>query len=256
MRITTVADGLRVPKTAELVARSLRGRIIRGELVEGQALPSEQVLTEQFGVSRPSLREAFRILEAERLIEVRRGSRGGARVCTPDVHVAATHTGLLLQVRGVCLADVYTARTVLEGPAAAAGAAQPPEGAVARLRSSVADTAALLAHDGDPEAVSRSAQEFHALLGELAGNRTLHLFGGMVDRIVAVANRAVVDAQGSPAGRLRQFRATQRTHGAVVDLIEAGDVAAADALWRRHLDEAERRLRQAPGADAPVDLLE
>ena len=38
----------------------------------------------QFGVSRPTLREAFRILEAEALISVRRGSRGGARVVAPD----------------------------------------------------------------------------------------------------------------------------------------------------------------------------
>ncbi|EIV96383.1 transcriptional regulator, partial [Frankia sp. QA3] len=59
---------VRVPKTAELVAAHLRRQIVRGELHEGDALPPEAVLMEQFGVSRPTLREAFRVLESEALI--------------------------------------------------------------------------------------------------------------------------------------------------------------------------------------------
>src|SRR3954454_24717649 len=54
-----------VRKTAELVARSLRRQIISGELGQGEALPPESALMEQFGVSRPTLREAFRVLESE-----------------------------------------------------------------------------------------------------------------------------------------------------------------------------------------------
>src|SRR5207245_2326520 len=64
-----VGRQVRVPKTAELVARSLRRQIIRGELGQGEALPSESALMEQFGVSRPTLREAFRVLESESLID-------------------------------------------------------------------------------------------------------------------------------------------------------------------------------------------
>ena len=71
---------LRAPKTAELIASYIRGQIVRGDLKTGDSLPSETVLMEMFGVSPPTLREAFRILEAESLISVRRGARGGARV--------------------------------------------------------------------------------------------------------------------------------------------------------------------------------
>jgi len=63
---------LRVPKTAELVADSIRGQIVRGELNEGDTLPAEADLTLQFGISRPTLREALRILESEALITVSR----------------------------------------------------------------------------------------------------------------------------------------------------------------------------------------
>ncbi|WP_235489098.1 winged helix-turn-helix domain-containing protein, partial [Frankia sp. AvcI1] len=86
-------------------------QIVRGELHEGDALPPEAVLMEQFGVSRPTLREAFRVLESEALISVRRGAHGGARVHTPNGHVAARYTALVLEHQHTTLADIHTAHT-------------------------------------------------------------------------------------------------------------------------------------------------
>jgi DNA-binding FadR family transcriptional regulator len=85
---------------AELVAQQLRRQIIRGELPEGAALPSEAALMTRFGVSRPTLREAFRVLESEGLINVRRGAHGGARVQVPSGEAAARYAGLVLEFRG------------------------------------------------------------------------------------------------------------------------------------------------------------
>jgi GntR family transcriptional regulator, transcriptional repressor for pyruvate dehydrogenase complex len=65
-------------------------------------------------VSRPTLREAFRILGAESLINVRRGARGGARVVAPDIAVAARYAGLLLQVTHTTIADMQAARVLRE----------------------------------------------------------------------------------------------------------------------------------------------
>src|SRR6476661_7873987 len=81
----------RVPKMAELVAAQLRRKIVRGELAEGEALPAESALMAEFAVSRPTLREAFRVLESESLISIRRGARGGARVQLPNGNVAASY---------------------------------------------------------------------------------------------------------------------------------------------------------------------
>src|ERR1700739_234526 len=117
-----------------MLAAHLRRQIVLGELKEGDQLPSESVLMEQFGVSRPTLREAFRILEAEGAITVRRGgrggargraagsgavtgrraARGGARVRLRGIGCAARQVGLVLQYRGTLLSDVYEIRTVLE----------------------------------------------------------------------------------------------------------------------------------------------
>ena len=129
-----VASPIRVPKAAELVAAHLRRQIVRGELCEGDALAPEAELMRQFGVSRPTLREAVRILESESLISVTRGARGGARVHMPDVSVATRYSGLLLQTSGTTLADVHLTRSVIEPAAARLLAEEHSEETIALLR--------------------------------------------------------------------------------------------------------------------------
>src|SRR3989344_2442946 len=105
---------IRVPKTSELVADQIRAQIVRGELKEGDSLPPEGTLMATLGISRPTLREAFRILEAENLISVVRGSRSGARVHQPSVELVSRYAGYLLEAEGTTIADLYAARLAIE----------------------------------------------------------------------------------------------------------------------------------------------
>jgi DNA-binding FadR family transcriptional regulator len=187
---------IRVPKMAELVAAELRRKIVRGELAEGDALPSEAALMAEFAVSRPTLREAFRVLESESLISIRRGARGGARVQVPNGNVAASYAGLVLEYRGTTLKDVYDARTFIEAPCAALLARSRTEQDLGRLRAAVAGAELLM---DDPQAFIRAHMEFHALVVELAGNQTLAVLNGMVRHIIELANWSHVDLDaGSP----------------------------------------------------------
>ena len=68
------ASAQRIPKMAQVVAAELRAKILQGEFKPGHSLLSEATLMEQYDVSRPTLREALRLLEAQDLISVRRGS--------------------------------------------------------------------------------------------------------------------------------------------------------------------------------------
>ena len=97
----------RPQKLAEHIAEQLRGQIIRRELADGDYLPVELDLCAHFGTSRPTMREAFRILEAEGLLQIRRGGRFGPRVQAPDSAVTAKSLGLLLQHQNVDLSAVY-----------------------------------------------------------------------------------------------------------------------------------------------------
>src|SRR5690349_1932097 len=103
-----------VREKPEQIADELRALIVSGQLAEGDSLGHEPDLVERFGVSRPSLREALRILEAEGLITVVRGVLGGVVVHEPDERMTARTAALVLQARNVSLADVYDARRHLE----------------------------------------------------------------------------------------------------------------------------------------------
>src|SRR3954464_6136386 len=96
------------------IADELRRLIIEGELEDGESLGHEPDLIERFGVSRPSLREALRILEAEGLITVVRGVLGGVVVNRPDHRMAARTAAIVLQARNVSLEDVFEALTIIE----------------------------------------------------------------------------------------------------------------------------------------------
>src|SRR6185312_11962673 len=110
----SASAAVRSPKTAELVAGTLRRMVVDGQLKDGDFLPNEAELMAHFGVSRPTLREAVRVLESERLVEVRRGSRTGARVRVPGPEIVARPAGLLLELSGATIADLMVARSGIE----------------------------------------------------------------------------------------------------------------------------------------------
>jgi GntR family transcriptional repressor for pyruvate dehydrogenase complex len=244
-----VGSVIRAPKTAELIAARLRSQIVRGELKTGDTLPAEAGLMIQFGVSRPTLREAFRILETESLIYVRRGSRGGARVTAPELSVAARYVGLLLQVEGTTIADVYEARKVLEPACVARLAARRSAADIRALRAAADELAAAVDHyDVRSPAIEQLSQHtvrFHALLMELCGSRTLAVQGGVLQDIVATHTALSVSRDMHSPDIVTRFRKTVRSYRRLVDLIEAGDAARAEKHWVAHLDAAFEAMGRA-----------
>jgi DNA-binding FadR family transcriptional regulator len=242
-----IGQQVRVPKTAELVAAHLRRQIVRGELVEGDALPPEAVLMEQFGVSRPTLREAFRVLESEALISVRRGAHGGARVHTPNGDVAARYAGLVLEYRGTTLADVYQARAMLEPPCVGLLASRRTDTDLARLRAALA-----AAEVADHEAARTANAHFHALVVELGGNQTVTVLAGMLRHIIDLTQDGHIFGEGQPPTPDDLGADSARAHGRILEAIEAGDALGAEELWRHHLDETGAGI---PAQPTPDDLI-
>ncbi len=228
----------RPPKTAEVIAARLRGRIVRGELSPGSRLPPEAELQQQFGVSRPTLREAFRILEAESLLAVRRGARGGAQIVTPDLSVAARHVGSLLQVSGATIGEVYEARMTIEPTAARMLALRRRPETVQALRAELVGLRALVA--GGPSAAewSRASSGFHDRIVELCGNKALAVAAGVL-REIAATHAAVAFARtyGRPDTPAAMTKAV-RSYTRLVDFVDAGDGYGAELHWRTHLQVA------------------
>ncbi len=243
----TPGQRVRAPRTAEIVAQDLRRQIVRGELNEGDALPPETSLMEFFGVSRPTLREALRVLEAEMLITVHRGSHGGARVQTPNGDVAARYAGFVLEHRNVDLADVYQARAIIEPPCARIVATQRTKDDLARIWAAVQEAESANKTDDAVLAV-RVQNEFHSLIVELARNETTAVLWGMLRHIVDSVTVSRVEREATHLGG--------RSHRRLAELIEAREADAAEQLWRKHLTESSRFFTSDPGANTRLQLLD
>ena len=240
----------RVPKRAELIAASIRRDIVRGALSEGDSLPSETQLMEGFRVSRPTIREAFRILESEGLIELRQGSRG-ARVQVPSEEAASRTVGFLLQFRGATLADIWDARTVLEPPLARRLAQNRSRSDLTRLRQSIEDHRKNLAN---PEAFALATTEFHYLIVTLAGNATLSLLATLIDAVFRLHATEVATDPSPELNHDRLHRHTVREHEKLVDLIEDGKSDEAEEFWRRHIADVAVVMLRQHGATTVLEL--
>jgi len=251
--IASGAQPFRAPKTAELVARELRNKIVRGELRDGDTLPAEAELVAQFSLSRPTLREALRILESENLLTVTRGSRGGPRVNLPDPRFAARHFGLVLQSRATTLADIFNARLLIEPSCVRLVAAEARRSAPPILREIIEEERNTI---NDNVAHSRASARFHRALIELTANPPLVLLMAMLTHIYERhLSTAAIAANVQRVHAASKQRGVQ-AHEKLVELIEAGDAEGAEAFWRKHLEGIDKFIRESYPVDRVIDLLD
>ena len=246
---------IRVPKTSEIVADHFRGQIVRGELKEGDALPPEGQLMTSLGISRPTLREAFRILEAESLISVIRGSRTGARVHAPSVELVSRYAGYVLQSLGTTIQDLYQARLAIEPQVVRWLATKSEKGQVKRLRAEIERLRVLLAasrHDDFLEAVN----EFHATLVDVTGTNTLTFMNQL---LLNLLSRHQSDyKRRHPLEhdvQRKRLQAGLKSYEKLVDLIENEQVEDAVKHWRLHLTNANMTWARDDEGARVVDSL-
>lgn len=199
------------------VADELRRLIVGGAYEPGDRLPGEADLCEQFGVSRSTIREAIRTLEAQHLVVTTRGTTGGSFVVTPEVDRIEADLGLALGLLSsadqVHVGQIVEVRELLEAPCAALAASRRTDEQLAELRE-------LVDHDDH--------ELFHLALIEAAGNE---LVGSMTRPLLAVLR-----------GRLDRARASHQfwdqihvEHHRILAAVEAGDATTAEIEMRAHL---------------------
>ncbi len=222
------------PKAAELVAAELRHQIVTGRLKPGDKLHPENALQAEFAISRPTMREALRILESESLIAISRGKHGGARVTAINLSSAASQVGVYLQIEGTTLQDLWLARTIIEPPAAGLLAAQRNPAALAALEANIA--AAREAAQTDLIRYADLSAEFSMLITRHCGNKTIHLLASLIYDIIRRQHEDVTARTSTKAsvGKLRQE--SLRSRQMAVDLMRSGNPAAVESFWRAHLE--------------------
>jgi len=229
---------IRAEKLSHLVAERLRGQIASGEMAPGDTLPSESELMKQMGVSRPTLREAMRVLESEGLLQLGRGARSGAAILAPSIERAARYGALYLATQGTTIGDIHQVRTLLEPPLAAHHAESAKKQVIRSLQDCVAEQEAALAERDYTRAVT-AVNEFHGQLVRYSPNNALKLLAGMLQDISAHVYPLMV-LHGTRTDQQLVYRRTQQSsesHAKLVKLIAAGKAAESERFWREYMHD-------------------
>ncbi|WP_319453134.1 MULTISPECIES: FadR/GntR family transcriptional regulator [unclassified Mycobacterium] len=241
-------------KMSDQVAAHIRRMIAHGELVEGDYLPTEAELIQRFGVSRPTLREAFRLLEGASLVNIRRGPPGGARVTVPGPDAAANLFGMVLMLAGTTIGDVWEARLTVEPAAVRRLAESATEVEIAALDAELATVHAAAALD--PLSFYRAGVKFHVKLVELSGNRTLSAVIAMLSEIIERELGAARDKIALDRKELaRANRQAVRGYERVADIIRAGDGPGAEQGWYELMHDVRRYVGKTQYSDQVLDVL-
>jgi DNA-binding FadR family transcriptional regulator len=213
------------------VAEQIREAILDGSLAAGSPLATERELCLQFGVSRTTVREALRALQAQGLVS------GGGSTSTVRTTVATGPTSgplrdalrHLMQLQRVSLRDLVELRCAIEGAALSRAASDGDSDRLEEARQALAEmgTPGLSAEDFDAADV-----RFHVALVAASGNEALHLVMLAVRESVATH---LLEALAGLKDRKPTFRALRTEHAAILAAVESGDGDRASELVQQHI---------------------
>jgi GntR family transcriptional repressor for pyruvate dehydrogenase complex len=221
------------------VEQQLKEAILRGQFAQGEKLPPETELARQFGVSRPTVREALRALVTAGLIRKISGVSGGSFVNTvnPDSlgQMLRESMSTTLRLGTLNIGELTDVRKVLEIPSARLAAQYRSPEQLAELRAIVEKQRTTTLDD--PEIPNYDAA-FHTLIGQASNNR---LLAALVAAAHAVTH-PVEYLEVTP----EVARKTVKQHLAIVAALDAGDQARAAAAMEVHLDYVLRHSAKYP----------
>ena len=211
---------------SEQIATEIRHYVEHQRLAPGDRIGTEQELADQFGVSRPTLREALRLLAASHLIRVTRGRTGGIFVArTPNEGMSrnlSESVAMMLATETVSVRQLLEARMFMEVPLAGMAAANATEETDRRLAEAIAE-----AEQSEPglPAFNEADARFHHTLAEAVGNDLLLAFTGWTLDVCQPTLVQHIAGAVDGAEILAQHRAIER------------------AVRRRRPEAAERAMR-------------
>jgi DNA-binding FadR family transcriptional regulator len=212
---------------------------------EGSYLGAEDDLLTRLGVSRPTLRQAAKIVESDRLISVRRGTKGGFYAERPDAADAIKALTRYLRLNGATIADVIVvSRNISEEAAGlAAGCAD------AALRAQLETFAARIDEHDTPGSIIRAETALARLLALMSGNPAIQL-------VMEIGYTFGMEEQPGSLYQSAEDRATARSlQNSLCAAVLGGDADVARLMMRRRSKTVQGWLARDDAAPvrAPLD---
>lgn len=231
---------LRQRRLSDDIVTLLEAMILEGTLEAGERLPAERVLAEQFGVSRPSLREAIQKLAAKGLLSSRQG--GGTYVCESLGSTFSDPLMHLLENNVDAQRDLLEFRHTLEGSCAYYAALRATDMDRQRLGEAFERLQDCYGRAGEVTRAEEGAADasFHLAIAEASHNAVLlHTIRGLFDLL---KRNVVTNIGGMYALRGETRGMLNAQHRALFEAIMEGRAEDARALSNQHIDYVQEVL--------------
>ena len=228
-------------RMSEAIVAQIRTLIRTNRLRPGDRLPSERELCERMGVSRVTVREALRVLEAGGLVEIRVGARGGAFVTTPSSDRIGAGLADLINLAPITALEVTEARLVFELGIIPMVVERATEQDIEELRAMTARHIEALRRDEYTMAMSA---EFHNRVGACTHNAAIEMLVSSFHGPLLMSLR-----EAAVAAPLMGQRGTFE-HRHFVEAIAERDTEKAMEIMRKHIGRTARRLARPAGDEA------
>lgn len=182
-------------KISEDIVEQIRRAILDGFLNPGDRLPPEKELVGDFKVSKATLREGLRSLEALGFLEIRKGALGGAFVTEVDRKKAGEFLSNFFHFKNVSLRDISEVRILVESYIASKAAKSISEEQLSELKELNDEFDKQLQLDLPPEYYNSQIQ-FHRILGDAVANPILVLIVDFVCNILIGAKEILRPRKG------------------------------------------------------------
>lgn len=208
----------------EDVAAKIESYIIQNAPQSGQKLPSENELATNFGVSRPVIREALKLLKERQLIETRTG--GGTYTSKPGTQNLIDVIQRMIQMECIDYTYVFDMRLLLE-PYACRLAAQNhlTKEKIDGLEKTIEN---MVANQHNTDQRIYYDLQFHTLIAQYSNNPLLATFiQSMTGLLTPIIRDALLPAEGHMSG--------VEYHKKLLETIQKGESDEAERLMREHL---------------------
>jgi DNA-binding FadR family transcriptional regulator len=229
-----------VDRVSQVIVDQIKALIRDGRLLPGDRLPSERELCQRFGVSRVTVREALRVLEANGLLTIRVGAHGGAFLTSPTTERLSEGLADLISVSTLTAANVTEARIIVELGILPLAVERATDEDIAALFEMVDDAEQEL--EAGAYDVEMSAA-FHIRVAQCTHNPAIAM---LVQSFHGPLLMSLAEAHQSAPMNSRGIDEHRKLSQAIKDR----DLAAAREIATTHLDRTARRIRGDEESDA------
>ncbi len=232
---------VRPDRISQAIVDQIKDAIFQKKIKTGEKLPSERQMMEQFQTSRVTVREALKTLEHSGILEIKRGTQGGAFVRDPDVKFVNNFLQDMFSMGNIKVSDLTEARMAVEPFLVKVATERIKEDSLKLIKQNIIETKECLKSNNQSDARLINI-EYHRLISQMCDNV---LMSFMIDSIMDIMDNNIT----SIPVPLKTVENTLHFHEKIYSAIKARNPEKAQALMLEHIQDIQSSLEKGQGGE-------